>query len=66
MQELDSDGDGLNHDVSLAVVKEDAAHDVTGHLSMRRITSTRGSETVTETGLRTNQRLVNIVSTNQR
>ena len=51
VQELDSDGDGLDHDVSLAVVKEDAAHDVTGHLSMRRITSTRGSETVTETGL---------------
>ena len=39
VEELDGHGDGLYHDVPLAVVEEDAGHDVTGHLGMGRIST---------------------------
>ena len=61
MKKLNSHGDGLYHDVPLAVVEEDAGHDVTGHLGMGRIPPARGTETVREAGLKQGDERVGMV-----
>ena len=49
VQELDGYRDGELHDRLLVVVEEDTAHDVGGHLGMRRVTLAGGSEAVGKT-----------------